>query len=223
MDQIRFEAYSSSNTIGTSHEENQDSYLIDNNNLLFGLADGVGGYRGAKIASSLAMEILGNSAKDIVDEASLKKRILEINEQIISKASELGFLNMGTTIAVAKVIGSGLILANVGDSPMLLLHDKKLEPVYYDDSYRHSDPMQMSGIIQYVGLRGIEVHTNTIQYTKGDTMLICSDGITDNLFKSPVNDRLETLMQTGSARKIVEVAIEEKIKPDDMTAIILLF
>ena len=218
---IRIDSYSSSNSIGPYHSENQDSLLIDSEKLLFGLADGVGGYQGAKVASSLAMEIL--SRYNVKDEDSLRDCLLRINYHISSKASELGFENMGTTISVVKVVTreSRFITANVGDSPILLLHDNELRPVYHDDSYRNSDPMLMSGIIQYLGLDKVEVHTQFAKYSENDILLICSDGITDNLLHSRRN-RLEGIVHT-SAKKIVEAAISERTKPDDMTAILLFF
>ena len=218
---IRIDSYSSSNSIGPYHSENQDSLLIDSEKLLFGLADGVGGYQGAKVASSLAMEIL--SRYNVKDEASLRDCLLRINDCISSKASELGFENMGTTISVVKVVTreSRFITANVGDSPILLFRDNKFRPVYHDDSYRNSDPMLMSGIIQYLGLDKVEVHTQSVKYSKNDILLICSDGITDNLLHSRRN-RLEGIVHT-SAKKIVEAAISERTKPDDMTAILLFF
>ncbi len=215
------DSYSSSNSIGPYHSENQDSLLVDREKLLFALADGVGGYKGAKVASSLAMEIL--SRCDIKDQPSLRDCLLRINNRISSKASELGFENMGTTMSVVKVVPeeSKFITANVGDSPILLFHDNEFRPVYHDDSYRNSDPMLMSGIIQYLGLDKVEVHTQSVKYSRNDILLICSDGITDNLLNSRRN-KLQSLVRT-SANEIVDAAISERIKPDDMTAILLFF
>ena len=78
---VRFDAYSASNSIGSGHSENQDSYLADMSALIFAVADGVGGYEGGKVASDLAIGALRNRAGEIQNEFVAKAVLEDIHEQ----------------------------------------------------------------------------------------------------------------------------------------------
>lgn len=222
----RFDSFSQSNSIGFHHSENQDSFLVDEINSVAAVADGVGGYSGAKDASSYAIDMLGRKASKVNDESSLDQLLEEIHSGIQVKARELGYINMGTTLAVAKLFPDNkTLVGNVGDSPILLFRKTEMIPVYEDDSHRSQDPMSMYGIIQYLGLDcELEAHEKSIRWYPGDALLLCSDGITDNLLNSQSGKaKLTRLAKAGDARGIVKAAIEERIKPDDMTAVLISF
>ena len=225
MQSIRFDSFTKSNSVGPFHKENQDSYLVDSQNLLVAVADGVGGYAGAKEASSFAIEHLRNSVSTISDEKSLAKCLEEIQEGILRMSKRMRFANMGTTIAVSKIIVStqSFLIANVGDSPVLVLRGESLFPVYEDDSFRAEHPLSMYGITQYLGLdHPLEIHTRELKYEKGNVLLLCSDGVTDNLLNSRGGtEKLASLVRAGKAEEIVETAIKEGLKPDDMTAVLV--
>ena len=222
----KLDAYSESNNIGHSHSENQDSFIAERVDMVAAVADGVGGYSGAKDASSYAIDFLKRNASKINDESSLTQLIYEIHSGIQEKAGKLGFLNMGTTLAVAKVLPKDqVIVGNIGDSPILLFRNNEIIPIYEDDSHRSEDPMSMYGIIQYLGLDcDLEIHTKSVQCTQGDALLLCSDGVTDNLLNSESGKaKLAGLAKSGDARGIVIAAIDQRIKPDDMTAVLISF
>jgi len=223
---FRFEAFSDSNSVSPVHSENQDSYLAEGD--LFAVADGVGGYGGAKEASRLAIEGLKARSSRIVDAESMKSCIEEIHLDVQEAAHRRMILNMGTTIAVAKVLpaqvqsaGGRIITGNAGDSPILHFGRSGMRKVFVDDSHRGEDPTAIFGIIQYVGLDcELDVHCTTFSYEHGDHLLICSDGITDNITDSKKLERL-VRAEKHSARQIVEEALSAGIKADDMTAIVV--
>ena len=72
-------------------------------------------------------------------------------------------------------------------------------------------------------------HTSTIDLVSGDRILLCTDGIHDNL----TDDEIEELLRKGpvatSAQQLVQVACERsqeqqrRSKPDDMSAIIVFY
>jgi len=239
---VRFDAYSASNSIGSGHSENQDSYLVDVSTLLFAVADGVGGYQGGKEAAELATSALRNKAGMLRDESTMRASIEDIHEQLKETAKSMHYPGMGTTLAAAKVLPSSqnsgrVITANAGDSPILLYPRATLEgtdsgefqKLYTDDSYRDRTPASMWAIVQYLGIEShkLEVHTQSVDYSVGDVILICSDGITDNLLNpgSYAQRRSanigEIIRKFGSAKKIVEEAISVGTKPDDMTAVLI--
>ncbi|MDA4129779.1 MAG: SpoIIE family protein phosphatase [Thaumarchaeota archaeon] len=239
---VRFDVYSGSNSIGPGHSENQDSYLTDLSTQTFAVADGVGGYAGGKEASSLAMASLRNKAGGIQNEFSMASSLEEIHEQLLHTAKSLNHQNMGTTIAVAKVfpdfstgMGGKVLTANAGDSPILLFSaasdsDSYLR-VFVDDSLRDKSPGSMFGVIQYLGMESdleLKVHTMSSEYHSGDILLLCTDGVSDNLLgervysqHGSVGDVSELVKRHGSAQMIVEEALRARIKPDDMTALLV--
>lgn len=217
---IRSDTFSDSNSVGPWHAENQDSFIAENP--IFAVADGVGGYAGAKDASSLAISTLKKNSARIVDEESMKSVLHQIHEEVQRAAHKKRILNMGTTLAAAKIISDDqVILGNVGDSQILFINSKGAKQVSYDDSHRSEDPTAVYGITQYLGLdMEIEVHVSTISYESGDHLLICSDGVTDNLNLSTLGNLLR---KQASAERIVREAIDGGVKPDDMTAVVISF
>ncbi|MCL4518093.1 MAG: serine/threonine-protein phosphatase [Thaumarchaeota archaeon] len=223
---IRSDSFSSSNSVGLYHAENQDSFLDDPKNLLFAVADGVGGYSGAKEASLTAVDSLRSLAGEIHDEASFKSVVFEIHERIRRRSYELGFENMGTTLAAVKVLDLFDVLClNVGDSPILHYSHKTIEAAYVDDSHRELDRSAMFGITQYLGLEcDLEIHLRRIRCSKDDVLLLCSDGITDNLSSFGSYDELARLMLNHPrAEEIVKLAMKAGVKPDDMTCLLVYF
>ncbi len=238
---IKFDSFSLSNSLGPRHLENQDSYLTDEANLLFAVADGVGGYFGARQASVLAVATVAEQSRRITDEATAVSCLEEIHRRIQREARSLRYPNMGTTIALAKVMSKPgsedritegeegkLLTANVGDSPIFLFHNVETgdySKLYTDDSFRGEDPLLISGIIQYLGLETeIDFHTMVTRYGRGDILLLCSDGITDNLLRRerPDEPSLSSIVRRHrSAEIVVRSAIERGYKPDDMTAVLV--
>jgi serine/threonine protein phosphatase PrpC len=198
---------------------------MDSRNLTFAVADGVGGYSGAKQASAFAIEYLCKNSKSISDRNLLAECIQEIHKEILKISKKLRFPNMGTTLAFAKFLPDkqSCLLANVGDSPILMLKGDSLLSVYFDDSFRSKDPSSIYGIIQYLGVDlPIEIHTSEVQLKQGSALLLCSDGITDNLLTNRgASSKLVSLIKSESAEKIVNAAMEEGLKPDDMTAVLV--
>ncbi len=238
---MRFDVYTASNSLGPGHAENQDSYLADISTQTFAVADGVGGYAGAKEASQQAMMALRNRAGEIQNDLSMKSALEEIHEQLVHTAKSMGHKNMGTTIAVVKILpdfSSGtegkILAANVGDSSILFFRSNfdsaSFEKISIDDSFRDKMPGSMFGIVQYLGLesRELEVHTTIAEYHAGDIVLLCSDGVSDNLLgdrvysqKRGTGNISELVRRHGNAQMIVEEALRARTKPDDMTALLV--
>jgi PPM family protein phosphatase len=232
---VKYDFFSDSNSISPGHDENQDSYMGDLTNKVFAVADGVGGYSGGKEASQLAIETLQENADRIYDETTMKSALQEMHDAVRRRARSLHYVNMGTTVAVVKVIGDSsgakIITGNVGDSPILLFSANTNDPqafryIFTDDSHRDTNPGSMWGITQYLGLGGTEIdfHTRTFDCSPEDLVLLCSDGITDNLLNPGIRAGMrlpEIVRRFRSARKIVEAALQAGVKLDDMTAVLI--
>lgn len=224
---IKHAEYSDSNSFSAHHSENQDSLLIDEEHNVFAVADGVGGYLGGKIASTLAVEILQQRMKKISDEEELGACIREMNAKMHAKANELDYPMMGTTIAVSKIFENDkkILSSNIGDSPIFLIRSGEVIALYHDDSQRFANPKNMWALTQYVGFGpgNLLVHTKTTDYKEGDILLLCSDGVSDNILGQHLNLNLVAglVTKSRSAKELVKKALEINLKPDDMSAILL--
>ncbi len=195
---------------------------------MFAVADGVGGYLGAKEASEIAVDMIKDRSMVLDIEKSLETCVFEIDRKIKERARELRYPGMGTTLALAKVLPqkNTVITANAGDSPIFLIKGQENEVIllYTDDSERFQDPNNMWTINQYLGyFDRLTVHTKSEHYDKGDIMLLCSDGIGDNILGT-TNDfsKLAALVKENkSAKALVEIAMETGLKLDDMSAILV--
>ncbi len=88
-----------------------------------------------------------------------------------------------------------------------------------------------NGITQALGSeKQPTIHVNSIQVFPGDRVLLCSDGIHDNLVDSELSELLQWPARTMVAKKIVQQAIEcshqddevsMRAKVDDMTAVVV--
>ncbi len=74
------------------------------------------------------------------------------------------------------------------------------------------------------------IHTNQTTVYPGDRILLCTDGIHDNLTEAEIEDILRNSPRTATARILVERSIERshqersitvRAKPDDMSAIVM--
>lgn len=99
----------------------------------------------------------------------------------------------------------------------------RIEKEYFDNR---------NGITQALGHeRVLIVHTGQIDINPGDRILLCSDGIHDNLTDQALATLLETESRTAVAKKIVQCAIDcshqptrknIRAKSDDMSAVVVM-
>jgi len=120
-------AFACSTDIGVHREENQDSYGVfpgegrpAPDGRIFIVADGMGGHRGGREASAMAVEVVGGAFAappegDVL--SALERAIGDANEAILTEGSANPNLRgMGTTCSVLHLHGDEGRVAHVGDS-----------------------------------------------------------------------------------------------------------
>lgn len=117
---------------------NEDSILSPksvNNGFIFGVADGVGSYPGASLASAVAIEeisklseISSHSLSGVFDE--IKSRVASL----VDKDEEFG--KAATTLTFCYVNDSGLTVGHIGDCRLYCIGEKKSYQLTKDDT-RH--------------------------------------------------------------------------------------
>jgi serine/threonine protein phosphatase PrpC len=197
---------------GGDHLENEDGFLIDEKVKLFAVADGVSVPKGGKEASQKVLKYLKESF-----EGDLEKAFEEANKKFVEEKRK-GFFEGYCTLSAVHLKKDFLEACNVGDSPIFLFRDKKIENLATIDKL-----LGTSVLTQAMGEDFIRVHATEKELKVGDWILIATDGITDVLSE---NEILKIIEKFEDVKKICEMVIEEAKKKiifydDDKTLIVI--
>lgn len=128
---------------GKVRDHNEDSLIIVKNNdgdILMAVADGMGGHSAGEIASSLAINYLGQHFKETflhLDKASavnwIRSSVDEANTLIFQyEKSHPESKGMGSTLVLAILTKEYILFGNIGDSSGFVMKEEKLHKVTYD-------------------------------------------------------------------------------------------
>lgn len=136
---------------GRRRDNNEDALLLDVDNGVFAVADGVGGREAGEVASAIAIETLRAAAPGLAravatyasaPDWSARNAVLEAldaslqlaSQRIYEEAEAAGKQGMTTTIVVAVVGGGAAFLAHVGDSRAWLVREGHIKQLTEDHS-----------------------------------------------------------------------------------------
>lgn len=178
------------------------------------VCDGMGGYAGGEIASEMAMDGIREGLDRIREGASTEEILLYINDAV-KKANRKIFAEslckeelrgMGSTAVVAYVCGDALLIAHVGDSRAYLFGaDGEARQLTQDHSLmqemidrgeilpEQSEDFPYKNLItRAVGIEAdVRVDTGVFTWKNGDTVLLCSDGLSNNVKTAQMQAILE--------------------------------
>jgi protein phosphatase len=231
---------------GTSHtgykrRRNEDRYLIKSlpniQAVLLGVADGMGGEPGGDISAQIIVDTLQKyqtSSKTI--EQGLTDILEKAGNIIRLRAKEETKLEgMGSTATVALVSDGMVYWSHVGDSRLYLFHKDELKQITTDHTYlqdliddgtlsqRDADRHPLRNMLdQCVGCQEMKPDSGHFPVHPGDTILLCSDGLT----RQVSNDRIKATLEIDNARtaseQLVNLALEAGGK-DNITAVVLIY
>jgi len=204
------------------------------------VADGLGGQPGADQASNIAVRTLaGACLADRQPGENLRQGLLRGIEEANLQVTELG-LGAGTTLAATAIEGRKVRPYHVGDSTILLTDSEGRikwmsvphSPIGYaleagllteEEAIHHPDRHIISNMVGSLEMR-IEIGPE-LKLEAGDTLLLSSDGVTDNLY----TDELVEVIHAGSLARAGDALAEmcdarmrgsgegQPSKPDDLT------
>ena len=202
------------------------------------VADGMGGMAAGEKASQLAIQrgvqLVLNSplwATRADDEAAreLMNRLSgffrQVDTAIVGEGrADRHLSGMGTTLTLAYLIDASPFIVHVGDSRAYRYRLGKLEQLTHDHTmaqgladlgaikpeevHRHS---KRHVLTNFVGgpSSGVEPEIHTVQLQDNDTLLLCSDGLTDMVTDERIAQVLERAPTAESAAKaLVDQALE---------------
>ena len=207
--------------IGQVRENNEDAVVSSERLAL--VADGMGGHPGGEIAAEAAAAVVpavftGRSVDEL--EAAVRAANWAIRDRALAQP---GLEGMGTTICAAGLLADGqLALVNVGDSRAYLWHDGALTRLTEDHSLtaeliergelREEDAPQHPhyGVLtRALGVGpDVEIARRTLVVEEGDRIILCSDGLFNELSREEIAQTIETGEDLGT---IVESLIDGAI------------
>ena len=220
--------YSCLTDTGRLRESNEDSVVLDPDNQVVVLADGMGGYNAGEVASVMATTFikteLGRWLSEGGSQASAReiKRAMEIcvdnaNQSIFNAANaNPQYAGMGTTLVVAVFRDNRLLVGHVGDSRAYRMRGGRLQQITRDHSLLQEQidaglitPEQAAFsanknlVTRAVGVEDtVLLETHQHEVLPGDQYLLCSDGLSDMLDDASIAQLLpadESLEQTAHA------------------------
>ena len=212
----RYVAKTDTGKIRVNNEDRVTALTNTRGNILLVVFDGMGGANKGDLASTLAIDILASAfnERDRFQTKFIAKRwmastIRKANSSIFKQAfNNPNYNGMGTTLTAVLIVNDYMVVAQVGDSRAYSFRARSLNQITEDQTYvqylyrigeikkeeiathpkRHV-LMNALGIYPSLDL-DIKVHPYL-----GDTILVCSDGLYNNV---PDKDLLSILKGSDS-------------------------
>ena len=193
--------------IGKVRKENQDSFWfkkISQTSCVAVVWDGMGGANGGKQASSLAVEVVRETFEKSVGKnipQSIQSCTQEANRLVYQIAlKDPNLLGMGTTLVMAIIDGNTAYLANIGDSRAYHITNGSIVQITKDHSAvqelvdsGHLTERQAkihpnkNVITRAIGIEEeIEHDLFKVEVSAGDIILLCSDGMSNNMDENEI-------------------------------------
>ncbi|ALC04526.1 hypothetical protein CDES_00195 [Corynebacterium deserti GIMN1.010] len=203
---------------------------------LLALADGMGGHAAGEIASQLMINHLRALDVDPGDNDMLALIGMVANEANAAIADGIAEDpardGMGTTLTAFMFNGRDLAMCHVGDSRGYVLRDGKLVQVTVDDTFVQSlvekgeldaedvstHPQRSLILKAYTG-HPVEPTLEQFPAHPGDRILICSDGLSDPVTHSTIEETLLVGAPQEAASRLVELALRSG-GPDNVTVVV---
>lgn len=225
-------------------KENQDSsgYKETKHGLLIVVCDGMGGAKGGKTASQLAIDVIINEvdSSNLDDNADiLVDAIGKANEQVYNTSRAYTELTgMGTTVVALLIDENKATAAHVGDSRIYQVRGGRKVFRTFDHSMVFElvrrgtiteEQARLSAesnvILRAIGTKpAMEIEVdNDLPYLKGDRFLLCSDGICGATSEKDLLKLIDThknIKETTEAlvNTIDQIGINSGGKHDNLTA-----
>ncbi|MEE8061173.1 MAG: Stp1/IreP family PP2C-type Ser/Thr phosphatase [Gemmatimonadales bacterium] len=221
---------------------------IGDRGTMFMVADGMGGAAAGELASAMAADLVHShlATEWVEDEDDSLQRFayrmreaMDIaNRRIHSYATQRPEVRgMGTTATAAGVLGTTLILAQVGDSRAYLLRngeavqltkDQSLTQRLVDqgqitqDEAEHSDRRNI--ILQALGPEPhVSIELTLEELRRDDILVLCSDGLTGNVKDEDISQIVIAHPNPEDACAAMIDLANERGGPDNITVVVARF
>ena len=214
---------------GNVRPQNEDSVYVnaDKVPVIAIVADGMGGHAAGKTASKMTVSYIkrklsGKNTAEISND-TIKKIVVDASKKLISAADKDDSLkSMGSTLVLAIVTQKTAKIVNVGDSRAYVFKKNKLEKITKDHSYvqflvdnnvltqTEADTHPYKHVItRAIGMKDVEADVYDIDFISGDTLLLCSDGLTEHVREEEITEILSLKISTDKkVSELIKLALE---------------
>ncbi len=211
--------------------------------LVLGVCDGMGGAAAGEVASRETAAHLGAVLSSLGRgdlRATTMGRAITLALEDASHAlldlarKRPAYAGMGTTATVCALAGKELVIGQVGDSRAYLLRDRELLQLTRDQTLAQLmiergqlQPEELSSffgahvILQAVGTTDrLEVDLRVVRVSRGDVLLVCSDGLVDALSSEAITEGLASPERASEIAKDLVARANDAGATDNVTCVV---
>jgi len=212
------------------------------------VADGMGGMAGGEIASQRTIEIVPAVVREVLEEGgaepvgpavlteALRQAIAAANDAVWRESRSHPHLRgMGTTCVAVLLRGHLAAIANVGDSRLYLLrggdliqltHDHSLVQEHVREGNLTREEARVSRyrnvITRAIGIAAeVEPDLELLQLEEGDTLLLCTDGLTAMVDEQDIAAALSAIEEAQEATDWLVEAANRQGGVDNTTVVVI--
>ena len=240
-------------TVLGGREEQQDcfGYALKDNEGLIVVCDGMGGHRGGRLASRLAVSRMLSAYEQMYPSPDPAGMMIETSKKIDTAIREMtdesgSPVGGGSTMVAVHIRGQSLIWCSVGDSRGYLFRDGQFVQFTQDQNYQtvldeklrtnliteeeyEAEKKRGGALISYLGigdLKLIDYNSSPLPLKSGDRIIIMSDGLYKLVPDDEIRAVAENFKNISDAVDIFEVkaakaARQSGVSRDNMTAAII--
>lgn len=237
--------------VGRKRTGNEDALHLDDEHRFYVVADGMGGHQAGEVASSLVVETMRDYIKRFGQAADVEA-LADADETLSKEANRLlssiqlanhgvhqvshtqeAYRGMGSTVSAVYLTDETVIAANVGDSPIYLIHNNSIERI----SVLHTVAAEQAALnpqgggqvgseFRHMLTRAMGVHETVapdiceIPLFRGDVIVISSDGLSDKVSPEEIRDIVGNEKPDKACRALVDLA-NARGGDDNITVIVL--
>ncbi|MFH1887912.1 MAG: protein phosphatase 2C domain-containing protein [Pseudomonadota bacterium] len=239
--------------VGKKRKNNEDSLFLDDGLGLYVVADGMGGHQAGEVASKIVVDTMGDylrsvsSDKDaealpdtnpgLSQEANRLLAAIHLANRSIHQVAEKkdSLHGMGSTVSSVYLAGDDrFVAANVGDSPIYLIHEGGIETISVFHTVIAEQAAINPGAAGQLGEKFAHMLTRAmgaeetvlpdaceIQCYPGDVLVLGSDGLTNRVNEQEILEISTRNRPEAACRALVDLA-NERGGDDNITVIVLL-
>ena len=196
------------------HNEERGVKLWDfdtGNTQTLAVFDGMGGESAGDLASYISARSFCEFVKrweetlKMPTPSEMSDMLNKISRLVYEKGRKNHYRLIGSTASILFLCNHEAVIADLGDSPVYLLRDNRLNRIsvaHTEESLLRQQGIQRKpGLTQFLGINSdemcLEPYVHRMEIREGDRFLICSDGLTDMVSDAEIQDILSRSLSVG--------------------------
>lgn len=238
--------------VGRKRKGNEDAMLVDDGLKLYIVADGMGGHQAGEVASQVVVETIRDymirfkaNEEPVEKLADSDPNLSEAANRLLSgvhlanwsvnqlSQSKESYRGMGSTVSAVYFGDDNLVAANVGDSPIYLVHGAAIEELsvphtaiaeykaLYPDAAELINTRFSHMLTRAMGVaESVKADVCELYCSNGDVLVIGSDGLSNKVSPEEILGVVTREPPDRACRSLVDLA-NERGGEDNITAIVI--